>query len=49
MKLHLHARRLIVPRGKGAPLDVTAPLPEHMAATWDMLGLDEQKYGVESV
>ena len=45
MKLHLHARRLIVPRGKGAPLDVTAPLPEHMLASWDMLGLDPDRHG----
>jgi 23S rRNA pseudouridine955/2504/2580 synthase len=44
MKLHLHARRLIVPRGKGAPLDVTAPLSEHMRATWDLLGLDPDRY-----
>ncbi|WP_088345099.1 MULTISPECIES: RluA family pseudouridine synthase [Rhodomicrobium] len=44
MKLHLHARRLIVPRGKGAPLDVTAPLPEHMLGSWDLLGLDPERY-----
>ncbi len=44
MKLHLHARRLIVPRGKGAPLDVTAPLPDHMRASWEMLGLDPERY-----
>jgi 23S rRNA pseudouridine955/2504/2580 synthase len=45
MKLHLHARRLIVPRGKGALLDVTAPLPEHMLVSWDMLGLDPDRHG----
>jgi 23S rRNA pseudouridine955/2504/2580 synthase len=43
-KLHLHARRLIVPRGKGAPLDVTAPLPEHMLKGWALLGLDPERY-----
>jgi 23S rRNA pseudouridine955/2504/2580 synthase len=44
MKLHLHARRLIVPRGKGAALDVSAPLPEHMRAAWGLLGLNADKY-----
>ena len=44
MKLHLHAHRLIVPRSKGAPLDVTAPMPPHMRATWDLLGLDPDRY-----
>lgn len=44
IKLHLHANRLIVPRGKSAPLDVTAPLPPHMCATWELLGFDAGKY-----
>jgi 23S rRNA pseudouridine955/2504/2580 synthase len=43
-KLHLHARRLIVPRPKGPALDVSAPLSDHMAATWRMLGLDPERY-----
>jgi 23S rRNA pseudouridine955/2504/2580 synthase len=44
-KLHLHARRLIIPHPKTkAKLDVTAPLPPHMLATWDLLGLDAKKY-----
>jgi 23S rRNA pseudouridine955/2504/2580 synthase len=45
-KLHLHARRLIIPHPRaGQPkLDVTAPLPEHMTRTWDMLGLDARRY-----
>ncbi|HKZ97469.1 MAG TPA: RluA family pseudouridine synthase [Hyphomicrobiaceae bacterium] len=44
-KLHLHARRLVLPHpsGKGK-LDVSAPLPPHMAATWELLGLDARKY-----
>lgn len=46
-KLHLHAHRLIVPRAKGAVLDVTAPMPEHMRATWDLLGLDPDRYNKE--
>lgn len=44
MKLHLHAHRLIVPRSGGAALDVTAPMPAHMRATWDLLGLDPDRY-----
>lgn len=43
-KLHLHARRIVIPhpRGKRA-IDVTAPLPEHMAATWAYLGFDPSR------
>lgn len=46
MKLHLHARRLIIPhpRAGAAKIDVTAPLPEHMKTTWDMLGLELGKF-----
>lgn len=44
-KLHLHARRLIIPHPKtGAKIDITAPLPEHMKATWDVLGFDVKKF-----
>ena len=40
-KMHLHARRLIIDHPDGAPLDVTAPLPEHFAASLTQLGFDE--------
>jgi 23S rRNA pseudouridine955/2504/2580 synthase len=45
-KLHLHARRLILPHpaGNDKKIDVTAPLPDHMRDTWDLLGLDENKF-----
>jgi len=45
-KLHLHARRLVIPHPRpGAPkIDVTAPLPPHMLTTWELLGLDPSKY-----
>ncbi len=33
-KLHLLARRLILPHPKGGVLDVTAPLPPHMRKSW---------------
>ncbi|MFM8859058.1 MAG: hypothetical protein ACKOEW_03015, partial [Methylocystis sp.] len=39
-KLHLLARRLVLPHPKGGVLDVTAPLPEHMRKTWDLFGFD---------
>jgi 23S rRNA pseudouridine955/2504/2580 synthase len=40
-KMHLHARRLIIDHPDGAPLDVTAPLPEHFAMGMAQLGFDE--------
>jgi 23S rRNA pseudouridine955/2504/2580 synthase len=39
-KLHLLARRLILPHPKGGVLDVTAPLPPHMKKAWEMFGFD---------
>lgn len=49
MKLHLHARRLIIPHPRsGKPkIDVTAPLPQHMLTSWDMLGLNPNQFEVE--
>lgn len=54
-KLHLHARRLILPHpaeGRGGPanrktpakIDVTAPIPGHMRETFLALGLDPDRY-----
>ena len=50
MKLHLHARRLIIPhpRQGAAKIDVTAPLPEHMARTWLLLGLDPDRFEADA-
>ena len=39
-KLHLHARRLLIDHPDGTPLDVTAELPEHFAASLAGLGFD---------
>ena len=39
-KMHLHARRLTLPHPAGGTLDVTAPLPEHMQRTWELLNFD---------
>lgn len=44
-QLHLHARRLVLPHPiTGVTLDVSAPMPPHMKATWTLLGLDENKF-----
>lgn len=45
-KLHLHARRLILPHPRaGQPaIDVTAPLPAHMQRSFKMLGLDPNQF-----
>lgn len=43
-KMHLHARRLRIdaPKSDGSSkIDVTAPLPEHFAASMEQLGFDE--------
>jgi len=39
-KMHLHARRLIIDHPDGTPLDVTAPLPDHFAASMEQLGFE---------
>lgn len=41
-KLHLHARAIRLPRPGGEMLEVVAPLPAHMAATWRLFGFDER-------
>ncbi|GEQ97314.1 pseudouridine synthase [Iodidimonas gelatinilytica] len=41
-KLHLHARRLRVPHPDGGVVDVIAPLPNHMDATWETFGWDAE-------
>ncbi|MGI8525998.1 MAG: RluA family pseudouridine synthase [Pseudolabrys sp.] len=44
-KLHLLARRIAVPHPRGGkPIDVTAPLPDHMAQSWNLLGFDATRY-----
>ena len=39
--LHLHARAIALPRGKGGMLTVVAPLPPHMRETWKFFGFSE--------
>jgi 23S rRNA pseudouridine955/2504/2580 synthase len=40
-KMHLHARRLVIPHPEGDTLDVTAPLPDHFAMGLEQLGFTE--------
>lgn len=41
-KMHLHARRLLIEHPDGAPLDITAELPEHFANSMEQLGFDQE-------
>jgi 23S rRNA pseudouridine955/2504/2580 synthase len=43
-RLHLHARRIVMPLPSGKTLDVSAPLPQHMQQSWNLLGLDAKQY-----
>ena len=40
-KMHLHARRLVIPAPGGDSIDVTADLPDHFASSMVSLGFDE--------
>jgi 23S rRNA pseudouridine955/2504/2580 synthase len=40
-KMHLHARRLVIPAPGGDTIDVTADLPDHFASSMVSLGFDE--------
>ena len=45
-RLHLHARRIVIPHpAGGGTLDVTAPLPPHMRQSWNLLGFDADAGG----
>lgn len=44
-RLHLLARRIVIPHPRtGQPVDVSAPLPPHMAQSWNLLGFDAARY-----
>jgi 23S rRNA pseudouridine955/2504/2580 synthase len=40
-RLHLHARRLIIPHPRGGTIDVSAPLDAQMCLTWQWFGFSE--------
>jgi 23S rRNA pseudouridine955/2504/2580 synthase len=39
-KLHLHSRSIDIAHPDGGRLRITAPLPEHMRKSWELLGFD---------
>ena len=43
-RLHLLARRIVIPHPRGGTIDVTAPLPPHMTQSWNLLGFDLVRY-----
>ena len=44
-RLHLLARRIVIPHPRtGQAIDVSAPLPPHMAQSWNLLGFDAARY-----
>lgn len=44
-RLHLHARRIVIPHPDGGKIDVTAELPPHMRQSWNLLGLSDNSGG----
>lgn len=46
-RLHLHARRIVLPHPDSGTIDVTAPLPPHMRQSWNLLGFNEADAGEE--
>lgn len=43
-RLHLLARRIVLPHPRGGVIDVSAPLPPHMRQSWNLLGFDADRY-----
>lgn len=39
-RLHLHARKIVLPHPSGGRLEVSAPLPPHMREGWSLFGFD---------
>jgi 23S rRNA pseudouridine955/2504/2580 synthase len=40
-RLHLHARRIRIPHPDRGVIDVTAPMPQHMRQSWNLIGFDD--------
>ena len=43
-KLHLLARRIVIPHPRGGIIDTSAPLPPHIEQSWNLLGFDAKRY-----
>lgn len=47
-RLHLLARRIVIPHPKHGVIDVTAPMPPHMRQSWNLLGFEEASAGEDN-
>ena len=43
-RLHLLARRIVIPHPRQGVIDVSAPLPPHMQQSWNLLGFDAGRF-----
>ena len=43
-RLHLLARRIVIPHPRGGFIDASAPLPPHMVQSWNLLGLEHDRF-----
>jgi 23S rRNA pseudouridine955/2504/2580 synthase len=43
-RLHLLARRIVIPHPRGGVIDATAPLPPHMLQSWNLLALEADRF-----
>lgn len=43
-RLHLHARRIVFPHPRGGEVDISAPLPEHMLASFKLFGFEANRF-----
>jgi 23S rRNA pseudouridine955/2504/2580 synthase len=43
-RLHLLARRIVVPHPRGGIIDATAPLPPHMQQSFNLIGFDAERF-----
>src|SRR5450830_1575334 len=43
-RLHLLARRIVIPHPRGGFIDATAPLPPYMLQSWNLLGLEADRF-----
>jgi 23S rRNA pseudouridine955/2504/2580 synthase len=43
-RLHLLARRIVIPHPRGGVIDAIAPLPPHMLQSWNLLGLEHDRF-----
>jgi 23S rRNA pseudouridine955/2504/2580 synthase len=46
-RLHLHARRVVFPHPRDGSVDVSAPLPDHMKATFELFGFETRRYDTD--